>query len=199
VKVAHTAFGLALNLHEMALWSAFPESFQRHLTPCLDLSPELILTQRRVQVIGPPLIAPGEDRRKQQEEAHRLFADRIYACRAGLGLESDPNSWGGSAPTALRLDNFGVHEGRVVMIDYGDQLPPAPGVWARLLGTDEPPTFRSLCERAGLNSDNTEACPCYCGGTWSEPGWFPHTCLLDADVADFLAELTMTAAERPAA
>lgn len=191
VKVAHTALGLAMNLHEMATWETFPESYRQHLAPCLTLTPELILTQRRVEVIGPPggvCADPAMD--DAREEARRLFADRIKSCREELGLGGE---------SELRLDNFGVLEGRVVAIDFGDQLPPLPSAWATLLGTDEPPTFRSLCERVGLNAENTEGCPCYCGGTWDVPGWFPYACLLDADLADVLAELTMTPQERLAA
>jgi len=32
----------------------------------------------------------------------------------------------------------------------------------------ERPTFSALAERAGLNAENTDACPCFRGGTFRE-------------------------------
>ncbi len=54
---------------------------------------------------------------EEQEEALRQFGESIYACRDELGLGSDPD------PYMLRCDNFGLRDGRVVAIDYGDQFP----------------------------------------------------------------------------
>ena len=58
-------------------------------------------------------------------------------------------------------------------IDFGDQFSPLLSVWADL--GMERPTFRALAERAGLNAENTDACPCFCGGTFREGD--PATCL----------------------
>ena len=119
-------------------------------------------------------------------EAHRLFADRCYACREELGLESDPD------PAALRLDNFGLRGGRFVAIDYGDSFPPLPALWAHLLDVDdaEGVIFRDFAERAGLTAENTDACPCFCGGTFSDGA---AGCGMDIDVAEQLAERTLPA------
>jgi hypothetical protein len=72
-----------------------------------------------------------------------------------------------------------------VAIDFGDQLPPLPSVWARLLDAEHL-TIRDLAERAGVNAANSDACPDFCGGTFSDGG---PTCGIDTHLTDVLAEL----------
>src|SRR5687767_12211597 len=85
-KVAHHLAGLAWNLQEAAAWLSFPHDFRKHLAPCVALTPELVLIQERVTVVGPPLLDPIPDDAwlAGRDEARRAFADRIYACREQL-------------------------------------------------------------------------------------------------------------------
>lgn len=195
VKVAHSIEGLAMNLHEMAVWQTSPRRARKRLTPCLDLSPELILTQQRVDVIGPPLktVAPTEKWILERDLAAIIWGHKLYACREALGLWSDPD------PDKLRLDNFGMDgRGRIVAIDYGDQFAPLYDEWARLLGVDnaEGLTWRTLAERAGLNKENCPTCPCYCGASFGADSFI---CFLDSKVADLFTERGLVAPERTAA
>jgi hypothetical protein len=160
-KVAHDFRGLAWNLQEASAWRTFPESLRQHLTPCHDLSPELVLVQERVEVLGPSwrTMVLLDSFLEERQEAVRRYGEEMYACRAALGLESD------SDPDKLRVDNFGLLDGRVVAIDYGDQFPP---LWNERL------TAASLLERAGVPTSWFEAVD---GGG-----------LGDVDVAKFLPE-----------
>lgn len=135
-KCAYTHLGLAHNFQEASLWLALPERVREHMAPSLLLSARLVLVQACGEGVTPGLpdylpATPGrkEKLRAQEAAALNLYSDRLAACRHGLGFTRPLTP---ANRLHLRLDNFVVHGGRIVAVDYCEKFRAIPSAWAWL-------------------------------------------------------------------
>jgi hypothetical protein len=125
-KLAYDYRGLVWNLQEAAAWLVLPRRMRAHLAPGVVLAPGLVLVQERVEPLSPTLIESlRRDTSTVRAAAVQEYADAINGAWVAFGF--------GGAGDTVRLDNWGLHEGRVVTSDYGEIWRPLEPVWAWLL------------------------------------------------------------------
>lgn len=216
-KVAFDFRGLLYNVQEATSWLALPEPIRHHMAPSRVLTPALVLVQERADVIGPPLTESVQrDTWSEQVAAVEAVGELIEEAERGLGFQS--------AARWIRPDNWGLHCGRVVALDYAEKHRPIPAVWAwalhRLDGgplwldraarnglyeqlahsgvsVRDLPTVLALARRAGVSPADTDPCPC--GSTAQPFGSCPGECAMYDDAASYVARRALIDKETPPA
>lgn len=183
-KLAYSYGSHGHNVQEAVFWLALPARIRQHIVPSLCLTPRLVLVQARAEVFAYAADGdnPGEDvpRAVTQSLESTEHAEKILACRRGMGFHSEPDE--------VRVDNFALYGGRVVAIDYAEKWRPIGPVWAWLLHelangpitldsptrarcfdelfagdgptlSDNPPTMGRLAELAGGSPDEQPGSP----------------------------------------
>jgi hypothetical protein len=212
-KIAHDVRGLIFNLQEATFWLTFPKRTRRWLTPCVLLSPRLVLFQEWVEVVGPSLYETLAHDSADYDSvadatlailaAQERFVEEWLELRLALGLTTEADDF--------RADNHGVRDsGEFVVIDYGEKWPPIEAAWAAVLcrlkqgslwlderaraatrqhlgPSPERSTLLGFLELAGLRFDAPDPCPCGSSVPFGDCyGGAPGGCLLTNDAASWM-------------